>query len=138
MDLTTSSESRNSLLGAALGDAWEVENKPHTTHPHTQVSIAAMIAAFAGLAEKKVGTYEGTGAALDVDCGFDPQVVIAFNRTDGDAIYVALGGGAFSIIGAAGPATSVAIALGAAGERKFEVSGLASESGKTFDFLALG
>lgn len=42
----------------------------------------------------KTGTYTGTGAALDVNVGFKPIAVLAYNETDGDVVALQMQGAA--------------------------------------------
>lgn len=91
-----------------------------------------------------VGTYTGTGAAINVVLGFKPDFVLVTNVTDGDIIATAFRG-----LNAAGGATEIAAAVvtnadngltltyeGTTGEG-FTVGTDYSESAKVYGYLAV-
>jgi hypothetical protein len=91
-----------------------------------------------------VGTYTGTGAAINVVLGFKPDFLLVFNATDGDIVGIAGRGitaaGAGIDIGAAAAANAAdAFTLtyeGATGEG-FTAGTDYSESGKVYGYLAI-
>lgn len=92
-----------------------------------------------------VGTYEGTGAALNVSLGFKPDFLLIANTEDSDVFAFR-----FRTIQAAGVAVDVAAAVAAnvdnglsdyagsstAGEG-FSVGTDYSENGKTYGYVAM-
>lgn len=91
-----------------------------------------------------IGTYEGTGAVVNVVLGFKPDFVLLANTEDADVLALAFRG-----LTAAGAAIDVAAAVatnadngltltyeGAQGEG-FSVGTDYSESGKTYGYLAI-
>lgn len=92
----------------------------------------------------KHGSFEGTGAALDVSLGFDPVCVILINSEDGDMVgfYIKGMSGSVDIDAAAGPLTDAGGIAAYAGDgsnaRGFSVDAGNSESGKTYHYVAFG
>ena len=89
------------------------------------------------LNEFATGTYEGTGAAVSVSCGFSPLCVIVWNEEDGDELFIHIDGmtdaHAIKIAAAVSALTSQGITLSSTG---FSVGTGPSESGKTHRYLA--
>ena len=89
------------------------------------------------LNEYKTGTYEGTGAAVSVTCGFEPVCVIVFNEEDGDLLMIHINGmadgKAISIDTEVAFESANAITLSSTG---FSAGTGLSESAKTFRYLA--
>ncbi len=91
-----------------------------------------------------VGTYEGTGAAIDIVLGFKPDFVLIANTEDADVLALAFRG-----LTAEGAAIDVAAAvagnadngltltLEAATGEGFRVGTDYSEAGKTYGYLAI-
>lgn len=91
-----------------------------------------------------VGTYEGTGAAINVVLGFVPDYVKIINTEDGDAVHEwfkgMAAGTSIATLAAAGPVLNAADGVteyeGTEGEG-FTVGTDISESGKTFYYVAV-
>lgn len=93
--------------------------------------------------EIKISSYTGTGAALNIQCGFVPDFVQIFNATDGDIIgtwfFGMTDGTSLDIAAAAAPnpdngvsaLNSATLGFG------FAVGTDFSETGKTFRYVAL-
>lgn len=111
------------------------------------------------MANIKVGTYEGTGAAINISLGFTPDYVKVWNSEDGDANWEWFNGlsandalQSINVVdsgssGAAGMEliTSNGIdtyagtnASGSEAAEGFTVGTALSESGKTFSYIAIG
>lgn len=94
--------------------------------------------------ECKVGSYTGTGAALTSginSIGFKPQLVLAFNQTDGDSCWFHVNGmtddTACAIGAAAAQVASGGCTLSSTGF-SLGSSAVINESGKTFLYIAIG
>ncbi len=93
------------------------------------------------LGQFKTGSYEGTGAAVSIECGFKPICVIVYNEEDGDVMWLHLQGAAdasaLQITNHADTQlsfiTSNGITLSVNG---FSAGTTLSESGKTLRYLA--
>jgi hypothetical protein len=85
----------------------------------------------------KVGTYEGTGAALSFDIGFKPLAVLLTNTEDGDVMALHIQGmtadTAIDVAAAVAGNANNGITLTSNG---FKVGTDYSESGKTFFYIA--
>lgn len=91
-----------------------------------------------------VGTYEGTGAAINIVLGFKPDMVLIANTEDADVLALAFRG-----LTAAGAAIDVAAAVAANADNGltltyegtdgegFSVGTDYSEAGKTYGYLAV-
>ena len=93
----------------------------------------------------KVGTYEGTGAALNVVLGFIPDYVKIINTEDGDAVhewFKGMGDGtSIATIAAAGPVLNAADGVTPLDSESlgqgFTVGTDISEAAKTFRYVAM-
>ncbi len=89
------------------------------------------------LNESTKGTFEGTGAAVSVTCGYRPVCVIVWNEEDGDELFIHIDGmtdaHAIKIAAAVSAVTSNGITLSSTG---FSAGTNLSESGKTHRYLA--
>lgn len=93
--------------------------------------------------EVKIGTYDGTGAAIDLPLGFVPDLFIVVNTEDGDVIGLSFPG-----IMAAGTAIDIAAAVAPNADNGFTAldsdtvgQGITigtdySENGKTYGYAA--
>lgn len=98
--------------------------------------------------EVKVGTYEGTGAAVNVELGWVPDAVILVNVEDGDIMWIWFNGmgasDAFQITNHADTQLSVITSNGVdkyeptdyTNSLGFTVGTTLSESGKTIRYIA--
>jgi hypothetical protein len=95
----------------------------------------------------KRGKFTGTGAAVNVSCGFKPDVVLIMNITDGTNIFffiddVAGATGSVDIDAAAGPLTDAGGITAYAGDSSnapgFSVDAGNSVSAKVYRYIALG
>ena len=94
----------------------------------------------------KIGSYTGTGAAINVELGFVPLFLIVFNRTDGDLVGLwtpGLGAGKAVDIAAAAAANAAngfTAYAGAAGTASvgFTAGTDYSASAKVYDYIAFG
>lgn len=91
-----------------------------------------------------VGTYTGTGAAIDIELGFVPDYVRVFNITDGDAAWTWFNGmtAGTAIADASGPVTLGSNGITALSGSTTKADGFTvgtglSESAKVFRYLAL-
>jgi hypothetical protein len=91
-----------------------------------------------------IGTYEGTGAAINIVIGFKPDFVLVANTEDGDIIGTAWRGLTAAGAGidiaaavAANAADALTLTLEATTGEGFTVGTDYSESGKTYGYLAL-
>lgn len=96
--------------------------------------------------EVHTGTYEGTGAAVNVSLGWVPSCVLLANVEDGDNVAIWFQGMAdgtsINIVAAAGPVLNAADGVSEyAGSDSagagFSVGTDHSESGKTYRYVAL-
>lgn len=94
--------------------------------------------------EIKTGTYEGTGAAINIELGFVPDYIRILNVEDGDAGWTWFKGMANGTAVGEGTALSsvasngVSEYAGTLSTRKgFTVGTAISESGKTFRYVAM-
>lgn len=102
----------------------------------------------------KIGSYTGTGAAINIELGFDPDYVRIINATDGDNIWewfdgMAAGSALFTrtVVDNATTGNSSLALITSNGVTKFNgnssvgkgfTAGSAiSESGKTFRYVAM-
>ena len=90
------------------------------------------------------GTYEGTGAAINIDLGFQPSMLIIVNTEDGDAAWMWFDTMASGTAQALGTLASVGsngvtpLEGTLAGQKEgFTVGTALSENGKTFAYCAL-
>ena len=105
------------------------------------------------MANIKVGTYEGTGAAINISLGFTPDYIIVWNAEDGDAKWEWFNGlGAGDALATANHDTAQqslitsngidayagSNASGSEAAEGFTVGTALSESGKTFRYVAIG
>lgn len=93
--------------------------------------------------EIKTGTYTGTGAALTSginSIGFKPQLVVAFNQTDGDTAWFHINGQTAAT--AVSIDTEVAVETNACtlSDTGFSLgtNAVVNESGDTYVYLAVG
>lgn len=90
------------------------------------------------LQQSGAGTYLGTGAAINVNLGFKPRLLIIVNETDGDAMWLAIDGladgYAVQITTAVSLLSSNGITLT---EQGFSVGTSLSESGDTHRYYAI-
>ena len=88
--------------------------------------------------QQATGTYLGTGAAVNVNIGFRPSLVLIYNETDGDVCWFAIqglaDGKAIQIDTAVSLLASNGLTLTAAG---FTAGTSLSESGDTMRFICL-
>lgn len=95
----------------------------------------------------KVGTYEGTGAAITLEIGFVPDFFLAVNTEDGDDVWIWFNGMAAATTvniaaAAATEANGVTAYAGASTVGSEAAPGLTlgtalSESGKTHYYIAI-
>lgn len=95
----------------------------------------------------KVGSYTGTGAAINLEFGFTPIYMKVWNDTDGDEsweYYSGMAAAAAEKIAADGAHSKITsngftAYAGTAGDKKrgMTVGTALSESGKTFRYLAI-
>jgi hypothetical protein len=94
----------------------------------------------------KIGSYVGTGAAINIELGFVPQHVRIVNETDADAVWEWFFGmtaaHAINLSGAAPVRITVngVTALeptNYSGKKGFTAGSALSESGKTFRYIAM-
>lgn len=100
-------------------------------------------------AEIKIGSYTGTGAAINIELGFVPDYVEVFNATDGDASWRWFNGmGAADALALANHDTaqqSLITSNGVdaytptnfSGKKGFTVGTALSESAKVFRYIAI-
>lgn len=93
--------------------------------------------------EIKTGTYTGTGAALTSginSIGFKPQLVVAFNQTDGDVAWFHINGQTAAT--AVSIDTEVAVETSACtlSDTGFSLgtNAVVNESGKVYVYVAIG
>lgn len=91
-----------------------------------------------------MGTYVGTGAAINVEIGFQPDYLRIWNETDNDAAWEWHNGlGAGEVLNGTGAthtaSNGVTLYAGTRGgdSEGFSVGTALSESGKTFRYLAM-
>ncbi len=89
----------------------------------------------------KTGTFTGSGAAQTVTLGYKPEVVLAFNQTDGDTVWCFINGmtadTAFAITGSVAAVSSEGITLVPTGFT-LGTSAVTNESGKVYLYVAIG
>lgn len=100
----------------------------------------------------KVGTYEGTGAAINISLGYIPDYIKVWNAEDGDASWTWFNGlGAGDVLATANHDTAQQSLVGSNGidtyagsstsgseaAEGFTVGTALSESGKTFRYIAI-
>lgn len=101
------------------------------------------------MANVKVGSYTGTGAAINIPLGFTPAYIRISNVTDGDAHWEWYNGfGAADALQAVNSASTQFSLITSNGVDLFAGSGTVaegftvgsalSESGKTFRYVAIG
>jgi len=82
-------------------------------------------------------TYTGTGSTVSVTLGFKPQLVIVWNETDGDELFIHINGmaagSAISIDTEVAAESTNFVTLSSTG---FSVGSGMSESAKVFRYLA--
>ena len=94
------------------------------------------------VAEVRMGTYEGTGAAINIELGFIPDRVEIINTEDSDAAWIwhrSMGDGKAQALGtlASVAANGVSAYEGdASAALGFTIGTALSESGKTFSWHA--
>ena len=84
-----------------------------------------------------VGSYTGTTAAQTITMGFRPKAVIAWNRTDGDTVWLWADGISttqVSIVGAA--ATNTATVAVTDHGLSLPTDAVINENAKVYDFIA--
>ena len=93
-------------------------------------------------AEVRMGTYEGTGAAINVELGFIPDHVEIINITDGTAAWLwhrSMGNGKAQALGTLATVGSNGVSAyngNASAAKGFTVGTALSGSGKTFAYKA--
>ncbi len=92
------------------------------------------------LGQYKVGSYTGTGAAQTVTLGFKPTVILAFNETDGDAIWGFINGmtadTAFTVVAATATVASQGCTLSTSGF-SLGTNAVINESAKVYKYIAI-
>jgi hypothetical protein len=90
-----------------------------------------------------IGSYTGNAAALDIHMGFVPGFILAWNRTDGDTVWMWSGAvltTQVSIVAAAATNTAtVAVLDGSNGVTigiRLPIDAVINESAKVYDFIA--
>lgn len=96
------------------------------------------------LPEIKVGTYTGTGAALTSginSIGFKPAIIHAFNKTDGDQVWMYHQGMDDATAIAIGTATNLIATQGctlSATGFSLGTDATINETGKVYTYIAIG
>ena len=90
------------------------------------------------LGQFKAGTYTGTAAAVEIECGFRPIFIMVKNETDGDDSWQYLSGLAagYAYQNDAGVFTTEAANGFTVSASGFTAGTLMSENAKTFRYLA--
>lgn len=90
------------------------------------------------LQQAETNTYTGTGAAVNVNLGYRPSLVIVYNETDGDVCWIGMSGqaagSALQLDTAVSFISSDGITMKADG---FSVGTALSESAKVFRYCVL-
>lgn len=88
------------------------------------------------LEQRESGSYVGTGAAVEVKLGYKPSLVLAYNETDGDVLWICFEGMADGKSLQVDTAVSFLSANGITLRNYGFTAGTScSESGKTMRFL---